>query len=78
MLKEGFIVDIQHRSAKLAPLTIAEPNTLSNKAEHVSAEVKEDYLMNQSLQFLVLQKKKGKKLFLDVHQMTLRVLVVVV
>jgi hypothetical protein len=34
--------------------------------------------MNQSLQFLVLQKKKGKKLFLDVHQMTLRVLVVVV
>ena len=40
MLKEGFIVDIQHRSARLAPLIIAEPNTLSNKAEHVSAEVK--------------------------------------
>ena len=37
MLKEGFIVDIQHRSAKLAPLVISEPNTIKNNAEHVSA-----------------------------------------
>jgi membrane peptidoglycan carboxypeptidase len=52
MLKEGFIVDIQHRSARLAPLIIAEPNTLSNKAEHVSAEVKRRLLNNP--QFAVL------------------------
>ncbi|MDA9198199.1 transglycosylase domain-containing protein [Acidimicrobiia bacterium] len=61
MLKEGFIVDIQHRSAKLAPLTIAEPNTLSNKAEHVSAEVKRRLLNEPKFAVLGSTKEERKK-----------------
>ena len=61
MLKEGFIVDIQHRSAKLAPLTISEPNTLSNKAEHVSAEVKRRLLNNPQFAVLGATNEERKK-----------------
>ena len=61
MLKEGFIVDIQHRSARLAPLTIAEPNTLSNKAEHVSAEVKRRLLNEPKFAVLGSTKEERKK-----------------
>ncbi|MFL2675066.1 MAG: transglycosylase domain-containing protein [Candidatus Actinomarina sp.] len=61
MLKEGFIVDIQHRSAKLAPLTIAEPNTLTNKAEHVSAEVKRRLLNEPKFAVLGSTKEERKK-----------------
>ncbi|MDC0871565.1 transglycosylase domain-containing protein [Acidimicrobiia bacterium] len=61
MLKEGFIVDIQHRSAKLAPLTIAEPNKLSNKAEHVSAEVKRRLLNEPKFAVLGSTKEERKK-----------------
>lgn len=61
MLKEGFIVDIQHRSAKLAPLTISEPNTLSNKAEHVSAEVKRRLLNNPQFAVLGSTNEERKK-----------------
>jgi membrane peptidoglycan carboxypeptidase len=61
MLKEGFIVDIQHRSAQLAPLTISEPNTLSNKAEHVSAEVKRRLLNNPQFAVLGSTNKERKK-----------------
>ncbi|MDA9862647.1 transglycosylase domain-containing protein [Acidimicrobiia bacterium] len=61
MLKEGFIVDIQHRSARLAPLTIAEPNTLSNKAEHVSAEVKRKLLNEPKFAVLGSTKEERKK-----------------
>jgi len=61
MLKEGFIVDIQHRSARLAPLIIAEPNTLSNKAEHVSAEVKRRLLNNPQFAVLGSTNEERKK-----------------
>ena len=61
MLKEGFIVDIQHRSAKLAPLTIAEPNTLSNKAEHVSAEVRRRLLNDPQFAVLGSTNEERKK-----------------
>jgi len=61
MLKERFIVDIQHRSARLAPLTIAEPNTLSNKAEHVSAEVKRRLLNEPKFAVLGSTKEERKK-----------------
>ena len=61
MLKEGFIVDIQHRSAKLAPLIISEPNTLENKAEHVSAEVKRQLLNDPQFAFLGNSKEERKK-----------------
>ena len=61
MLKEGFIVDIQHRSAKLAPLTISEPNTLSNKAEHVSAEVKRRLLNDPQFAVLGATNEERKK-----------------
>ena len=61
MLKEGFIVDIQHRSAKLAPLTISEPNTLLNKAEHVSAEVKRRLLNNPQFAVLGSTNEERKK-----------------
>ena len=61
MLKEDFIVDIQHRSAKLAPLTISEPNTLSNKAEHVSAEVKRRLLNDPQFAVLGATKEERKK-----------------
>ena len=61
MLKEGFIVDIQHRSARLAPLTITEPDTLSNKAEHVSAEVKRRLLNEPKFAVLGSTKEERKK-----------------
>ena len=61
MLKEGFIVDIQHRSAKLAPLIIAEPNTLSNKAEHVSAEVRRTLLNDPQFAVLGSTNEERKK-----------------
>ena len=61
MLKEDFIVDIQHRSAKLAPLTIAEPNNLSNKAEHVSAEVKRRLLNDPKFAVLGSTNEERKK-----------------
>ena len=40
MLKEGFIVDVQARSAKLAPLNVVESKNFVAQAEHVVAEVK--------------------------------------
>ena len=61
MLKEGFIVDIQHRSARLAPLIIAEQNTLSNKAEHVSAEVKRRLLNDPQFAVLGSTNEERKK-----------------
>ncbi len=61
MLKEGFIVDIQHRSAKLAPLIISEPNVLENNAEHVSAEVKRQLLNDPQFAFLGNTKEDRKK-----------------
>ena len=61
MLKEGFIVDIQHRSAKLAPLKIDEPNTLTNKAEHVSAEVRRRLLNDPQFAVLGSTNEERKK-----------------
>ena len=64
MLKEGFIVDIQHRSAKLAPLVISEPNIIKNNAEHVSAEVKRQLLNDPQFAFLGgTNEERKKKLF---------------
>ena len=64
MLKEGFIVDIQHRSAKLAPLVVVEKVDVTSNAEHVSAEVKRQLLNNP--QFAILgntKEERKKKLF---------------
>ena len=61
MLKEGFIVDIQHRSAKLAPLVISEQNNIENNAEHVSAEVKRQLLNDPQFAFLGNTKEDRKK-----------------
>ena len=61
MLKEGFIVDVQHRSAKLAPLVISEPNIIENNAEHVSAEVKRQLLNDPQFAFLGNTKEERKK-----------------
>ena len=61
MLKEGFIVDIQHRSAKLAPLVISEQNNIENNAEHVSAEVKRQLLNDPQFAFLGDTKEDRKK-----------------
>ena len=61
MLKEGFIVDIQHRSAKLAPLVISEQNEIENNAEHVSAEVKQQLLNDPQFAFLGDTKEDRKK-----------------
>ena len=61
MLKEGFIVDIQHRSAKLAPLVISEQNNIENNAEHVSAEVKRQLLNDPQFAFLGNTKEERKK-----------------
>ena len=44
MLKEGFIVDVQARSAKLAPLNVIESVQVDSQAEHVVAEVKRQLL----------------------------------
>ena len=59
MLKEDFIVDIQARSAKLAPLTIVESKNQISQAEHVVAEVKRQLLNDP--QFAVLGNTKDEK-----------------
>jgi penicillin-binding protein 1A len=64
MLKEGFIVDIQARSAKLAPLNVIESVQVDSQAEHVVAEVKRQLL--NSPQFAVLgntKEERKKKIF---------------
>ena len=59
MLKEGFIVDIQARSAKLAPLNIVDSVQIDSQAEHVVAEVKRQLLNDP--QFAVLGKTKEER-----------------
>ena len=59
MLKEGFIVDIQHRSARLAPLVVVEKVDVISNAEHVSAEVKRQLLNNP--QFAILGNTKEER-----------------
>ena len=64
MLKEGFIVDIQARSAKLAPLNIVDSFQVDSQAEHVVAEVKRQLLNDP--QFAVLgntKEERKKKIF---------------
>ena len=64
MLKEGFIVDIQARSAKLAPLNVIESIKVDSQAEHVVAEVKRQLLNDP--QFAVLgntKEERKKKIF---------------
>ena len=64
MLKEGFIVDIQARSAKLAPLNVIESVQIDSQAEHVVAEVKRQLLNDP--QFAVLgntKEERKKKIF---------------
>ncbi len=64
MLKEGFIVDIQARSAKLAPLNIINSVQIDSQAEHVVAEVKRQLLNDP--QFAVLgntKEERKKKIF---------------
>ena len=64
MLKEGFIVDIQARSAKLAPLNIVDSVQVDSQAEHVVAEVKRQLLNDP--QFAVLgntKEERKKKIF---------------
>ena len=64
MLKEGFIVDIQARSAKLAPLNVINSIQIDSQAEHVVAEVKRQLLNDP--QFAVLgntKEERKKKIF---------------
>ena len=64
MLKEGFIVDIQARSAKLAPLNVIDSVQIDSQAEHVVAEVKRQLLNDP--QFAVLgstNEERKKKIF---------------
>ena len=64
MLKEGFIVDIQARSAKLAPLNVIDSVQIDSQAEHVVAEVKRQLLNDP--QFAVLgntKEERKKKIF---------------
>jgi len=64
MLKEGFIVDIQARSAKLAPLNVVDSVQVDSQAEHVVAEVKRQLLNDP--QFAVLgntKEERKKKIF---------------
>ena len=64
MLKEGFIVDIQARSAKLAPLNIVDSVQIDSQAQHVVAEVKRQLLNDP--QFAVLgntKEERKKKIF---------------
>ena len=64
MLKEGFIVDVQARSAKLAPLNIVDSVQIDSQAEHVVAEVKRQLLNDP--QFAVLgntKEERKKKIF---------------
>ena len=54
----------RHRSAKLAPLVISEPNIIKNNAEHVSAEVKRQLLNDPQFAFLGgTNEERKKKLF---------------
>ena len=59
MLKEGFIVDVQARSAKLASLDIVENKSYETQAEHVVAEVKRQLLNDP--QFAVLGNSKDER-----------------
>ena len=64
MLKEGFIVDVQARSAKLAPLNVIDSVQIDSQAEHVVAEVKRQLLNDP--QFAVLgntKEERKKKIF---------------
>ncbi|MDA1177068.1 MAG: transglycosylase domain-containing protein [Bacteroidetes bacterium] len=59
MLKEGFIVPIQARSAKLAPLNIVDSVEEVAQADHVVAEVKRQLLNDP--QFAVLGNTKEER-----------------
>ena len=61
MLKEGFIVDIQARSAKLAPLNVVESKNFIAQAEHVVAEVKRQLLNDPQFAVLGNTKEERKK-----------------
>ena len=61
MLKEGFIVDIQARSAKLAPLNVIESVKVDSQAEHVVAEVKRQLLNDPRFAVLGNTKEERKK-----------------
>ena len=61
MLKEGFIVDIQARSAKLAPLNIVDSVQIDSQAEHVVAEVKRQLLNDPQFAVLGNSKEERKK-----------------
>jgi len=64
MLKEGFIVEVQARSAKLAPLNVVESVQVDSQAKHVVAEVKRQLLNDP--QFAVLgntKEERKKKIF---------------
>ena len=61
MLKEGFIVDIQARSAKLAPLNVKESKNFVAQAEHVVAEVKRQLLNDPEFAILGNTKEDRKK-----------------
>mgnify|MGYP001162648497 FL=1 len=61
MLKEGFIVDIQARSAKLAPLNIVDSIQIDSQAEHVVAEVKRQLLNDPQFAVLGNSKEERKK-----------------
>ncbi len=66
MLKEGFIVDIQHRSAKLAPLVVVEKVDVTSNAEHVSAEVKRQLLNDP--QFAILGNTKEERITRSIQE----------
>lgn len=61
MLKEGFIVDVQARSAKLASLEIVENKSYETQAEHVVAEVKRQLLNDPQFAVLGNSKEERKK-----------------
>ena len=61
MLKEDFIVDIQARSAKLAPLNVKESKNFVAQAEHVVAEVKRQLLNDPQFAILGNSKEERKK-----------------
>ena len=61
MLKEGFIVDVQARSAKLASLEIIENKSYETQAEHVVAEVKRQLLNDPQFAVLGNSKEERKK-----------------
>ena len=61
MLKEGFIVDVQARSAKLAPLNVVESKNFVAQAEHVVAEVKRQLLNDPQFAVLGNTKEERKK-----------------